>query len=84
MSFLYIARFGNDLQISDKLFVLDAGASGSKEMKLLRNHLQELRGQLISVSHWLFIDLSGIGGFGVIIYTEPYRNRICYLRPSPH
>lgn len=41
-------RFGNDLQISDKLFVLDAGASGSKEMKLLRNHLQELRGQLIS------------------------------------
>ncbi|CAI9559328.1 unnamed protein product [Staurois parvus] len=41
-------RFGNDLQISDKLFVLDAGASGSKDMKLLRNHLQELRSQLIS------------------------------------
>ncbi|KAG8595949.1 hypothetical protein GDO81_001679 [Engystomops pustulosus] len=41
-------RFGNDLQISEKLFVLDAGASGSKDMKLLRNHLQELRSQLIS------------------------------------
>ncbi|XP_073518509.1 death-associated protein kinase 1-like [Phyllobates terribilis] len=41
-------RFGNDLQISDKLFVLDAGASGSKDMKLLRNHLQELRSQLVS------------------------------------
>ncbi|NXP04695.1 DAPK1 kinase, partial [Thinocorus orbignyianus] len=43
-------RFGNDLQISDKLFVLDAGASGSKVMKLLRNHLQEIRSQIISVS----------------------------------
>uniref|UniRef100_A0A7M4ES03 Death-associated protein kinase 1 n=1 Tax=Crocodylus porosus TaxID=8502 RepID=A0A7M4ES03_CROPO len=42
-------RFGNDLQISDKLFVLDAGASGSKDMKLLRNHLQELRSQVISM-----------------------------------
>ncbi|NP_001084771.1 death associated protein kinase 1 S homeolog [Xenopus laevis] len=41
-------RFGNDLQILDKLFVLDAGASGSKEMKHLRNHLQELKSQLIS------------------------------------
>ncbi|KAM5193033.1 death-associated protein kinase 1 [Mantella aurantiaca] len=41
-------RFGNDFQISDKLFVLDAGASGSKDVKLLRNHLQELRSQLIS------------------------------------
>ncbi|PIO36826.1 hypothetical protein AB205_0120630 [Aquarana catesbeiana] len=41
-------RFGNDLQISDKLFVLDGGASGSKDMKLLRNHLQELRSQMIS------------------------------------
>nr|XP_033783558.1 death-associated protein kinase 1 [Geotrypetes seraphini] len=41
-------RFGNDLQISDKLFVLDAGASGSKDMKLLRNHLQELRSQIIA------------------------------------
>ncbi|XP_030323506.1 death-associated protein kinase 1 isoform X5 [Calypte anna] len=41
-------RFGNDLQISDKLFVLDAGASGSKDMKLLRNHLQEIRSQIIS------------------------------------
>uniref|UniRef100_A0A8B9Q404 non-specific serine/threonine protein kinase n=1 Tax=Apteryx owenii TaxID=8824 RepID=A0A8B9Q404_APTOW len=44
-------RFGNDLQISDKLFVLDAGASGSKDMKLLRNHLQEIRSQIISVSN---------------------------------
>ncbi|NWT21501.1 DAPK1 kinase, partial [Vireo altiloquus] len=43
-------RFGNDLQISEKLFVLDAGASGSKDMKLLRNHLQEIRSQIISVS----------------------------------
>ncbi|XP_074851244.1 death-associated protein kinase 1 isoform X2 [Carettochelys insculpta] len=42
-------RFGNDLQILDKLFVLDAGASGSKDMKLLRTHLQELRSQIISV-----------------------------------
>uniref|UniRef100_A0A8C3K5A7 Death-associated protein kinase 1 n=1 Tax=Calidris pygmaea TaxID=425635 RepID=A0A8C3K5A7_9CHAR len=41
-------RFGNDLQISDKLFVLDAGASGSKDMKLLRNHLQEIRSQIVS------------------------------------
>ncbi|XP_054254183.1 death-associated protein kinase 1 isoform X1 [Indicator indicator] len=41
-------RFGNDLHISDKLFVLDAGASGSKDMKLLRNHLQEIRSQIIS------------------------------------
>ncbi|NXX96464.1 DAPK1 kinase, partial [Centropus bengalensis] len=44
-------RFGNDLQISDKLFVLDAGASGSKDMKLLRIHLQEIRSQIISVSN---------------------------------
>uniref|UniRef100_A0A493U3E6 Death associated protein kinase 1 n=1 Tax=Anas platyrhynchos platyrhynchos TaxID=8840 RepID=A0A493U3E6_ANAPP len=44
-------RFGNDLHISDKLFVLDAGASGSKDMKLLRNHLQEIRSQIISVSN---------------------------------
>ncbi|NXN89694.1 DAPK1 kinase, partial [Bombycilla garrulus] len=43
-------RFGNDLEISEKLFVLDAGASGSKDMKLLRNHLQEIRSQIISVS----------------------------------
>ncbi|XP_063769832.1 death-associated protein kinase 1 [Pseudophryne corroboree] len=41
-------RFGNDLQISDRLSVLDAGASGSKDMKLLRNHLQDLRSQLVS------------------------------------
>ncbi|XP_043920120.1 death-associated protein kinase 1 [Protopterus annectens] len=42
------SRFGNDLHISDKLFVIDAGASGSKDMKMLRNHLQELRNQIIS------------------------------------
>uniref|UniRef100_A0A7N8XXS4 non-specific serine/threonine protein kinase n=1 Tax=Mastacembelus armatus TaxID=205130 RepID=A0A7N8XXS4_9TELE len=41
-------RFGNDLQISDKLFVMDAGASNSKDMKLLRSHLQELRTNIIS------------------------------------
>uniref|UniRef100_A0A3P9DTG1 non-specific serine/threonine protein kinase n=1 Tax=Maylandia zebra TaxID=106582 RepID=A0A3P9DTG1_9CICH len=33
-------RFGNDLQISDKLFVMD----------LLRSHLQELRASVVSVS----------------------------------
>ncbi|KAI1239905.1 hypothetical protein IHE44_0011343 [Lamprotornis superbus] len=43
-------RFGNDLQISEKLFVLDAGASGSKDMKLLRNHLQEIRSQIVSIN----------------------------------
>ncbi|XP_028269362.1 death-associated protein kinase 1 [Parambassis ranga] len=41
-------RFGNDLQISDKVFVMDAGASNSKDMKLLRSHLQELRTNIIS------------------------------------
>uniref|UniRef100_A0A8C6WPM1 non-specific serine/threonine protein kinase n=1 Tax=Neogobius melanostomus TaxID=47308 RepID=A0A8C6WPM1_9GOBI len=41
-------RFGNDLQISDKLFVMDAGASNSKDLKLLRSHLQELRSNIIS------------------------------------
>ncbi|NIG60109.1 death-associated protein kinase [Pontoporia blainvillei] len=41
-------RFGNDLHISHKLFVLDAGASGSKDMKVLRNHLQEIRSQIVS------------------------------------
>lgn len=41
-------RFGNDLQISDKLFVMDAGASNSKDIKLLRSHLQELRASIIS------------------------------------
>ncbi|XP_056153779.1 death-associated protein kinase 1 [Lampris incognitus] len=41
-------RFGNDLQISEKLFVMDAGASNSKDMKLLRSHLQELRSNVIS------------------------------------
>lgn len=43
-------RFGVDLQISDKLFVMDAGASNSKDIKLLRSHLQELRTSIISVS----------------------------------
>ncbi|KAG7477235.1 hypothetical protein MATL_G00092010 [Megalops atlanticus] len=42
------SRFGNDLQISEKIFVMDAGASTSKEMKLLRNHLLELRNSIIS------------------------------------
>ncbi|XP_028661378.2 death-associated protein kinase 1 [Erpetoichthys calabaricus] len=42
------SRFGNDLLISERLFVLDAGASGSKDMKLLRNHLLELRNVVIS------------------------------------
>ncbi|XP_029295252.1 death-associated protein kinase 1 [Cottoperca gobio] len=41
-------RFGVDLNISDQLFVTDAGASNSKEMKLLRCHLQELRANIIS------------------------------------
>uniref|UniRef100_A0A8D0E108 Death-associated protein kinase 1 n=1 Tax=Salvator merianae TaxID=96440 RepID=A0A8D0E108_SALMN len=41
-------RFGNDLHVVDRLFILDAGASGSKDMKILRNHLQELRSQIIS------------------------------------
>lgn len=47
---LLVSRFGNDLQISDKLFVMDAGASNSKDLKLLRSHLQELRTSIISVS----------------------------------
>ncbi|XP_075864642.1 death-associated protein kinase 1 isoform X1 [Microcebus murinus] len=42
-------RFGNDLHISNKLFVLDAGASGSKDIKVLRSHLQEIRSQIVSV-----------------------------------
>ncbi|XP_006898936.1 PREDICTED: death-associated protein kinase 1 isoform X2 [Elephantulus edwardii] len=42
-------RFGNDLHVSNKLFVLDAGASGSKDMKVLRNHLQEIRSQIVTV-----------------------------------
>ncbi|TNN48699.1 Death-associated protein kinase 1 [Liparis tanakae] len=41
-------RFGADLQISDSLFVMDAGASNSKDIKLLRSHLQELRANIIS------------------------------------
>lgn len=40
-------RFGNDLHVSNKLFVLDAGASGSKDIKVLRNHLQEIRSQIV-------------------------------------
>lgn len=46
-------RFGNDLHVLERLFILDAGASGSKDMKILRNHLQELRSQIISVSQEL-------------------------------
>lgn len=30
--------------------MLDAGASGSKDIKVLRNHLQEIRSQIVSVS----------------------------------
>ncbi|XP_066511959.1 death-associated protein kinase 1-like isoform X1 [Hoplias malabaricus] len=41
-------RFGNDLQIAEKLFVMDAGASNSKDMKLLRNLLLELRNTIVS------------------------------------
>ncbi|CAG08187.1 unnamed protein product, partial [Tetraodon nigroviridis] len=41
-------RFGLDLQISEKLFVMDAGASNSKDLKLLRSHLLELRSSIIS------------------------------------
>ncbi|XP_059406195.1 death-associated protein kinase 1-like isoform X2 [Carassius carassius] len=41
-------RFGNDLHIAEKLFVMDAGASNSKDMKLLRNLLLELRNAIIS------------------------------------
>uniref|UniRef100_A0AAZ3RY61 Non-specific serine/threonine protein kinase n=1 Tax=Oncorhynchus tshawytscha TaxID=74940 RepID=A0AAZ3RY61_ONCTS len=41
-------RFGNDLQISERLFVMDAGASASKDVKLLRNHLLELRNNIVS------------------------------------
>lgn len=48
--FSFVFRFGVDLQISDKVFVMDAGASNSKDVKLLRNHLQELRANIISVS----------------------------------
>ncbi|KAF7687438.1 death-associated protein kinase 1 [Silurus meridionalis] len=41
-------RFGNDLKIAEKLFIIDAGASNSKDMKLLRNLLLELRNSIIS------------------------------------
>ncbi|XP_051967049.1 death-associated protein kinase 1-like [Xyrauchen texanus] len=41
-------RFGNDLQIDEKLFIMDAGASNSKDIKLLRNLLLELRNNIIS------------------------------------
>ncbi|KTG38132.1 hypothetical protein cypCar_00007658 [Cyprinus carpio] len=43
-------RFGNDLHIAEKLFVMDAGASNSKDMKLLRNLLLELRNTIISIN----------------------------------
>lgn len=42
-------RFGLDLQISEKLFVMDAGASNSRDVKLLKSHLLELRSSIISV-----------------------------------
>lgn len=61
-------RFGNDLQISDKLFVMDTGASNSKDMKLLRNHLQELRARLISVG----IDTPGAGGWGGTLHSHGF------------
>uniref|UniRef100_A0A673NP42 non-specific serine/threonine protein kinase n=1 Tax=Sinocyclocheilus rhinocerous TaxID=307959 RepID=A0A673NP42_9TELE len=41
------SRFGNDLHIAEKLFVMDAGASNSKDIKLLRNLLLELRNTII-------------------------------------
>ncbi|KAJ8005494.1 hypothetical protein DPEC_G00118540 [Dallia pectoralis] len=41
-------RFGLDLQISERLFVMDAGAPNSKDIKLLRCHLLELRNNIIS------------------------------------
>lgn len=44
------SRFGVDLHISDKVFVMDAGASNSKDMKLLRSHLHELRTSIVAVS----------------------------------
>lgn len=47
--FSFVDRFGVDLQISEKLFITDAGASNSKDIKLLRNHLLELRSTIISV-----------------------------------
>ncbi|KAK1792357.1 hypothetical protein P4O66_012316, partial [Electrophorus voltai] len=48
-SFLVLLRrFGNDLQIADKLFIMDAGASTSRDMKLLRSLLSELRNSVIS------------------------------------
>lgn len=61
----FVFRFGNDLQISDKLFVMDAGASNSKEMKLLRSHLQELRTNIISVS------LANIKHTLISVYFKP-------------
>uniref|UniRef100_A0AAY4E0D7 non-specific serine/threonine protein kinase n=1 Tax=Denticeps clupeoides TaxID=299321 RepID=A0AAY4E0D7_9TELE len=44
------SRFGNDLHITEKIFIMDAGASNSREMKLLRNLLLELRNNIIAVS----------------------------------
>ncbi len=46
---VFFLRFGNDLLIAEKLFVMDAGASNTKDMKLLRNLLLELRTTIISV-----------------------------------
>lgn len=47
--FSFGGRFGVDLQISEKLFVMDAGASNSKDIKLLRSHLLELRSSVVAV-----------------------------------
>ncbi|KAL0979949.1 hypothetical protein UPYG_G00191960 [Umbra pygmaea] len=41
-------RFGLDLQLSERLFVMDTGASNSKDIKLLRSHLLELRNTILS------------------------------------
>lgn len=44
-----VLRFGVDLLITDRVFVMDAGASNSRDMKLLRSHLHELRSTILSV-----------------------------------
>uniref|UniRef100_UPI00358FCEC6 death-associated protein kinase 1-like n=1 Tax=Myxine glutinosa TaxID=7769 RepID=UPI00358FCEC6 len=41
-------RFGTDLDISDRIFVLDATAAQSKDVKLLRSHLLEVRTKIIT------------------------------------
>lgn len=63
----FVFRFGVDLQISDKLFVMDAGASNSKDVKLLRSHLQELRANIISVSKHTQIQIPSPVFFPILI-----------------